>query len=274
MAEQFKMAQPKEYFKKFLENDIRPDDRELGEFRPTILNIGCVSTAEGSALVKLGNTTIMCGIKAEVATPDADRPKEGFVVPNVELSPLCSPSFRPGPPGEQAQVLSQNMADLLRTSECINLEDLNICPGKLSWVLHIDLVCLDYDGNVMDACTLALVSALKNTSLPSVTVDEETGDIKTDPTTLRPLSVSCCPVSTSFIVFDHNILLVDPTHEEEKLATGAITIIAEGGNLVSIYKPGGTPLTDEQMEDCIDRALKRSKEASQLIGETLCSIDR
>jgi exosome complex RNA-binding protein Rrp42 (RNase PH superfamily) len=26
--------------------------------------IGCVTTAEGSALVKLGNTTIMCGIKA------------------------------------------------------------------------------------------------------------------------------------------------------------------------------------------------------------------
>ena len=26
--------------------------------------LGCVTTAEGSALVKLGNTTIMCGIKA------------------------------------------------------------------------------------------------------------------------------------------------------------------------------------------------------------------
>ncbi|GFN79428.1 exosome complex component rrp43 [Plakobranchus ocellatus] len=195
-------------------------------------------------------------------------------IPNVELSPLCSPNFRPGPPGEQAQVLSQNMDDLLKTSGCINFEDLCICPGKLSWVLHISLVCLDYDGNIMDACVLALVAALKNTCLPAVTVDEETGDIKTDPTTHTPLSVACCPVSTSFIVFDNNILLVDPTNEEEKLATGAVTVVAEGSNLVSIYKPGGTPLRDDQIEDCIDRALERSLEAARLIDDTLCSIDR
>ena len=30
-----------------------------------------------------------------------------LTVPNVELSPMCSSRFRPGPPGEQAQVLSQ-----------------------------------------------------------------------------------------------------------------------------------------------------------------------
>lgn len=268
------MAQPKEYFKKFLENDVRPDNRELGEFRPTVLNIGCVSTAEGSALVKLGNTTIMCGIKAEIATPDANKPKEGFLVPNVELSPICSPSFRPGPPGEQAQVLSQNMADLLQRSECVKLEDLCICAGKLVWVLHIDLVCLDYDGNVMDACTLALISALKNTSLPAVTVDEDTGDIKTDPTSLSPLPVASCPVSTSFIIFDHTVLLVDPTNEEERLATGAVTVITEGENLISIYKPGGSALTDDQLDTCIDRAMERSTEAARLIQETLYSIDR
>lgn len=73
--------------------NCRPDGRELTEFRTTTLNIGetspqCVSvcerdvsvtyigflilfpclgsisTADGSALVKLGNTTIICGIKA------------------------------------------------------------------------------------------------------------------------------------------------------------------------------------------------------------------
>ena len=34
-------------------------------------------------------------------------------VPNVDLPPLCSSRFRPGPPGEQAQVLSQFVADVI-----------------------------------------------------------------------------------------------------------------------------------------------------------------
>ena len=34
-----------------------------------------------------------------------------FLVPNVELPALCSPEFRPGPPCDEAQVLSQFVAD-------------------------------------------------------------------------------------------------------------------------------------------------------------------
>jgi len=34
-------------------------------------------------------------------------------VPNVELSPLCSPQFRPGPPGELAQTLSQFVSNIV-----------------------------------------------------------------------------------------------------------------------------------------------------------------
>ncbi|KAH9507922.1 Exosome complex component RRP43 [Bulinus truncatus] len=272
MAEQYKIAQPKEYYNKFLEKDVRPDNRELGEFRPTALNIGCITTAEGSSLVKLGNTSVICGIKAEIADPNGSE-KKGYLVPNVELSPLCSTNFKPGPPCELAQVLSQNMADFLSDSRCIKLEDLCIFPGKFVWCLYIDLVCLDYDGNVMDACTLALLAALKNTLLPLVTVDEETGDLKTDTSIHQVLPVTSCPVSTSFIIFDNQILLVDPTREEEEFSTGAITIITEGKNLCSIYKPGGTPLTDTQIDTCIERAFERGQEAESLINRTIMSIE-
>ena len=40
---------------------------------------GAVSTASGSALIRLGDTTIVCGIKAETAEPDWDRPNEGWL---------------------------------------------------------------------------------------------------------------------------------------------------------------------------------------------------
>lgn len=33
---------------------------------------------------------------------------------------------------------------------------------QLCWVLYCDLMCLDYDGNLLDACVIALLAALKN----------------------------------------------------------------------------------------------------------------
>ena len=40
---------------------------------------GSISTADGSALVRLGSTTIVCGVKAEIAEPELDKPKDGFL---------------------------------------------------------------------------------------------------------------------------------------------------------------------------------------------------
>ena len=41
--------------------------------------VGSISTAEGSALVRMGATTVVCGIKAEIAEPELDRENEGFL---------------------------------------------------------------------------------------------------------------------------------------------------------------------------------------------------
>ncbi|KAK6173596.1 hypothetical protein SNE40_017017 [Patella caerulea] len=274
MANDLKTFQPKEYYRKFLEKDVRPDGRELGECRSTVVNIGSITTAEGSALVKLGNTTVICGIKAELANPKADEPKNGYIVPNVELSPMCSAQFRPGAPGEQAQVLSQFVVDVLQNSECVNLQDLCIVSGKLVWMLQCDMICLDYDGNVADACVLSLVSALKNTCLPKVTVNEETQAIETDDKITNNLKVQTTPVSTTFAIFDDHFVIVDPTIEEETLATGIITIVTKEKKLCMVHKPGGTPLKDSQIQLCIDRAIERSGQATKLIDETQCSLDR
>lgn len=97
----------------------------------------------------------------ELATPKADTPDYGYIVPNVELSPLCSSKFRPGPPSEQAQVLSKLVDIILSNSAALDLRDLCICRNKLVWVLYCDILCLNYNGSVIDACTGALIAALK-----------------------------------------------------------------------------------------------------------------
>jgi exosome complex component RRP43 len=48
----------------FKAQDVRPDGRSLQTFRPVSINVGSIKTAEGSAIVKIGNTMVVCGIKA------------------------------------------------------------------------------------------------------------------------------------------------------------------------------------------------------------------
>jgi exosome complex component RRP43 len=55
---------PTKYYRDYLEHNIRPDGRELDHYRPIIVNLGSISTADGSALAKVGKTTVVCGIKA------------------------------------------------------------------------------------------------------------------------------------------------------------------------------------------------------------------
>ena len=57
----------------------------------------------------------------------------GFLVPNVELPPICHSQFRPGPPSEQAQTASNFLRQVIDNSRLVNLEDLSVKPGKLAW---------------------------------------------------------------------------------------------------------------------------------------------
>lgn len=264
-----------EYHKSFLKENCRPDGRELDEFRTTTLNIGPISTAEGSALVKIGNTTVMCGIKAELALPSSETPDKGYIVPNVDIPPLCTSKVRSGPPEEQAQAASQFIADTIESSEMIRKEDLCIEKEKLCWVLYCDIMCLDYDGNLLDTCIVALLAALKNTQLPKVTINKETDLPEVDLLKKCPINVNRHPVGSSFAVFDNTIMIVDPTADEESLATAVMTlVIDEEGRLCSLHKPGGTTLSGEKLQDCIGRAVTRHREISKLVDKILQSMKK
>ncbi|XP_029304314.1 exosome complex component RRP43 [Cottoperca gobio] len=273
MAAGFKIAEPLEYHRSFLKDNCRPDGRELSEFRTTTLNIGSISTANGSALVKVGNTTVICGIKAELTNPIVEAPGKGYIVPNLDLPPLCSSRFRPGPPGEQAQAASQFIADVIESSAVIQTEDLCIERGKLCWVLYCDMMCVDYDGNVLDACIIALLAALKNTQLPEVTINAESGKPEVNLEKRRSLHIQKHPVGASFCVFDNSILIVDPTAEEESLSTSHLTVVTdEEDRLCVVHKPGGTSLSGEKLQECISRATARQREIQKLVDKVIHSV--
>lgn len=91
----FKRLHPVSYLLRFLSSGYRPDGRPIVSsssslptasasaaddiWREVSINAGSISTAHGSALVRMGDTTMVCGVKAEIGEPDTETPGEGFV---------------------------------------------------------------------------------------------------------------------------------------------------------------------------------------------------
>lgn len=79
----------------------------------------------------------------------------------MELPALCSSKYRPGPPSDYAQVINNIVSEIIKNSKCIDLKDLCIVPDKLAWVVYCDMVCIDHDGSLVDACIIALIASFK-----------------------------------------------------------------------------------------------------------------
>ncbi|KAI8369224.1 exosome component 8, isoform CRA_f [Radiomyces spectabilis] len=267
----FSRIQPYEYLRRFLDQNVRPDGRLLDRFRKTLITSGVISTANASAMVRLGGTTVVCGIKAEVTEPKVDTPDQGYFVPNVELSPLCSPKFRQGPPSEKAQAISEFIHQLFTKSHIIPLKDLCIESGKAVWVLHADIVCLNYDGNILDASILALVTALKDLTLPKAEVSPAMV-VEADPSQpTRPIQLERFPVSSTFCIFNQpNVLLCDPNDTEEILAKETMVVVVDtDGNICRVHKNGGTSMSTDMLRTCFERARERMEEVKKLIDEAI-----
>ncbi|XP_031839263.1 exosome complex component RRP43 [Nomia melanderi] len=271
MDTQYKTIHPVKYLQDHLAQDVRPDGRQFLSFRPISINISSVTHADSSSIFKIGNTTCVCGIKAELAVPKIEHPDCGYIVPNVELSPLCSPKFRPGPPSDQAQITSKMIELILKNSEAVNLKDLCIYKSKLVWVLYCDLLCINYDGSVIDACIGALIGALNTLKLPETIYNAVTGNISVHPMNKICFPVKALPVSVTFAIFNDQLLIADPTDEEESLCLGRLIIVMDEEKLCYIHKPGGVPISCELFLKSLAKSKKRAELVRSLINTAISS---
>jgi exosome complex component RRP43 len=52
--------------------------------------------------------------------------------------------------------------EVLFSASVLDLEELCIKPNESAWVIFADIICLEYDGAILDACLAALMLALGN----------------------------------------------------------------------------------------------------------------
>ncbi|CAL5362800.1 unnamed protein product [Camellia sinensis] len=73
----FRRLFPLRFHERHLLESVRPDARKLGKPRDTTLALGVVASVDGSALAKIGCTTMLAAIKMEVMTPTTKSPDTG-----------------------------------------------------------------------------------------------------------------------------------------------------------------------------------------------------
>ncbi|KAI9818731.1 MAG: hypothetical protein M1826_001319 [Phylliscum demangeonii] len=214
----------------------RPNGRRPHDFRPPAIHTGSLTHADGSAVVRTGDTAVVCGVRAEILLADdipgysptsltssSSSVEEirhlGLLVPNVELSTGCSPSHLAGAaPSTQAQALTARILSLLHAARVIHAADLRIWHRpepdtdtdttptpqlKAFWTLYIDVLFISLDGNAFDAAWAAVLAALADVRLPRAYWDEEREGVLCEETRARAsrLRLGAVPVACTFSVF-------------------------------------------------------------------------
>jgi len=233
----------------------RIDARTLDQFREISIEVGPVKSAQGSALVKIGKTQVIAGVKVERAEPFADKPDSGMLIVNAELLPLASPTFEPGRPGENAIELARVVDRGIRESDAIDLEKLVIKSGEDVWAVFIDIYVLDHDGNLIDASALAAMAALLNAK----PLEDEAWTLPEFPIQKKPVAVT--------VVKINDRLVVDPCVDEEGVMDARITIATiEDGSICAMQKGGIGCFSREELEQAHELARVKGAELRAKLG--------
>jgi len=251
-----------------LKEGKRIDGRALEDYRDLEVKVNVIEKAEGSAWVKLGNTQVLVGIKVDIGEPFPDLPEKGVITTNVELVPLASPSFEPGPPDENAIELARVVDRGIRESEAVELDKLVVVPGKLVRVVFVDVHVLDHDGNLLDASGIGAIAALLSTRMRKVVYNEETDSVEFLDE-YEPLPIKRVPLPVTMAKIGSNIL-VDPNLDEERVMDTRITIATDENGMISAAQKGeGGSFKLEEVMYAIDMALKKGAEIREKVLEAV-----
>jgi exosome complex component RRP42 len=240
----------------------RIDGRGLTDYREIQVESGIIERAEGSARIRLGKTEVVVGIKIATGEPFPDIPNQGVLTVNAELVPLASPSFEPGPPGEDAVELARIVDRGIRESKAIEMEKLCVEPKKKVFVVFIDVYVLNHDGNLIDASAMAALAALLNTKMFNYELEE--GEIKIKPG-YTPLPIRNYPIPVTFAKINGK-LVVDPWLEEEQAMDARLTMTFDKEEKICAIQKGGYGyFTTQQILEATKIAREKTGELRKIL---------
>lgn len=221
----------------------RIDGRKLHQIRPTTITPGFQSFAEGSALIEMGNTKVICSASIEERVPPWLRGQgRGWVTAEYAMLPRSTLTRTARESAGRVKGRHQEIQRLI--GRC--LRPIVDMPGLGERMVVVDCDVLQADGGTRTAAVTGAYVALyqafhrlvKNGALKRV-----------------PLRDSVAAVSVGIV---GNDLLLDLCYEEDFRADADFNVAMTGsGNLVEIQASAeGGPFAPEQVGEAIALAHK------------------
>eukprot|EP01024_Parvocaulis_polyphysoides_P068222 TRINITY_DN8280_c0_g3_i1.p1 TRINITY_DN8280_c0_g3~~TRINITY_DN8280_c0_g3_i1.p1 ORF type:complete len:384 (+),score=12.09 TRINITY_DN8280_c0_g3_i1:363-1514(+) len=264
MQQTFQQLFPQQYYQKFADSKVRPDGRSLGECRQVSIAVGVISTADSSALVRIGKTSVLAGVKLELGVPDVKENNKGRFKLGLEFSKLCQAQDK------QAQITKEKLKSVLVREDWLDLTQLCIDISYAAWDLILDAYVIDNDGSVFDAALLACVAAIKTLKIPQVNF-HGAGQIELQEQQERKiLEIGYIPIGLTCGLFQDN-LVADPTLYEEKFLEQVVNLaMDEDKNILGIFMEGGSCLLDvRNFNFCIQLLETRYAEVVKVLQQSL-----
>lgn len=225
-----------------VEENFRIDGRGREDYRPMELETDIVAHAFGSARLRLANTDVLVTVKIEVDTPLPERPKEGKLEFFVDCSANATPDFE-GRGGEDLAVqIANTLSAAYKSPMAFDLKKLCIVKGRKCWKFFVDILILECGGNLYDAVSLAVKTALWNAQIPLIkkvdvdgnnielSVSDELYDCHKLDVTNAPVMVTVCKIGERCIV--------DPNQAEEQCSVGSVVVSVSGNKFSAVLQTG------------------------------------
>jgi ribonuclease PH len=223
---------------------MRPDGRKPDELRPVEIATGYLKTAEGSALITVGNTQVLCAASVETSVPPFLRNTgKGWVTAEYSMLPRATSTrtareVAKGRPSGRTHEIQRLIGRSLRA-----VIDLSVL-GERSIILDCDVIQADGGTRVasITGAYVALALAVKQMQ-------------KYKMVSKSPLTGAVAAISVGML--DGNAILDLCYEEDSRAEVDANVVMTDGGRFVEFQATAEhKSFDDAQMRDMTDLARK------------------
>ncbi|ESO95083.1 hypothetical protein LOTGIDRAFT_188948 [Lottia gigantea] len=262
----------KTYILHGIQENYREDGRGCEDYRHMEIETGVVSNTTGSARVRLANTDLLVGIKAELGSPSPDNPNCGCIEFFVDCSANATPQFEGRGGEELATEISNVLTRAYSNSTSLDLKSLCIIPKQQCWILYIDVLFLECGGNLFDAASVGVKAALFNTKIPNVTVNQDEDDMEIelsdDPFDVQRIDIKSAPCIVTLSKIGHHHV-VDASQKEEACCLARLMMgVTADSTITALKKEGWGSLNPES----IFEMMESGKNVGKVLNASLLSL--
>ena len=226
------------------DSSIRADGRRRDQARSVRITTGCQPYAEGSAMIEMGNTSVLCAASVEEQVPGWMRGRgTGWVTAEYDMLPRATSSRRSrdrdsGRTASRSQEIQRLIGRSLRAAT-----DLKALGER---AIYLDCDVLQADGGTRTAAITGAFVALR------LALDTLVDSQKLEAAPLR------CAVAAISVGLAGDSLLLDLDYSEDSTADADFNIVmTDAGSVIEIQGTAeGDPFPRERVADALALAAR------------------